>query len=123
MSIASIEPDADLLFHSSVYITSLQPYNLDRLLHRGVYDVAGEFKAPFKWTFRKALQKLIGITPEYTLGDKVIAWSVVGYAIVYKFGLCYGKEKEILRKASCSLSTVATTPTAPQQLWEPPWVS
>ncbi|PTX93928.1 sodium:panthothenate symporter [Spartobacteria bacterium LR76] len=71
------------------FLTQKQPYNLDRLLHRGVYDVAGEFKEPFKWTFRNAFQKLIGITPEYTLGDKVIAWSVVGYAIVYKFGLCF----------------------------------
>jgi len=71
------------------FLTQKQLYNLDRLLHRGVYDVAGEFKAPFKWTFRNALQKFNGITPEYTLGDKVIAWSVVGYAIVYKFGLCF----------------------------------
>jgi hypothetical protein len=55
-----------------------------------VYDVAGEYKPPFKWTIRNAFQKLIGITPEYTIGDKVIAWSVFGYAIIYKFGLCFG---------------------------------
>lgn len=71
-------------------LTQRKPFNLDRLLHRGVYDVAGEYKPPFKWTIRNACQKLIGITPEYTLGDKIIAWSVFGYAIVYKFGLCFG---------------------------------
>ena len=70
-------------------LTQRKPFNLDRLLHRGAYDVAGEYKEPFKWSMRTAFQKLIGITPEYTLGDKVISWSVVGYAIVYKFGLCF----------------------------------
>ncbi len=70
-------------------LTQRKPFNLDRLLHRGKYDVAHEYKAPFKWSLRNAAQKLIGITPEYTLGDKIIAWSVFGYAIVYKFGLCF----------------------------------
>ncbi|QYY37281.1 hypothetical protein [Ruficoccus sp. ZRK36] len=70
-------------------LTQRKPFNLDRLLHRGVYDVAGEYKAPFKWSLRSAFQKIIGITPEYTLGDKIIAWSVFSYAIIYKFGLCF----------------------------------
>ncbi|EIP96559.1 Na+/panthothenate symporter [Opitutaceae bacterium TAV1] len=64
-------------------------YNLDRLLHRGIYAVEGEKKLKEAWTFRNFLGKLAGITPEYTRGDKVIAWSVVGYAIIYKFGLCF----------------------------------
>ena len=33
--------------------------------------------------------KLIGITPEYSTGDKVIAWSYFGYSIVYRFGLTF----------------------------------
>lgn len=70
-------------------LTQRQPYNLDRLLHRGEYDVAHEYKEPFKWTLGNACQKLIGITPEYSLGDRIIAWSVFGYAIVYKFGFCF----------------------------------
>ena len=71
------------------FLTQRKPFNLDRLLHRGVYDIAQEYKAPFKWTLGNAAGKLIGITPEYTRGDKIIAWSVFGYAIVYKFGLCF----------------------------------
>ncbi len=70
-------------------LTQKKLFNLDRLLHRGEYDVAGEYKEPFRWSLRTAFQKLIGITPEYTLGDKIISWSVVGYAIFYKFGLCF----------------------------------
>lgn len=70
-------------------LTYKQPYNLDRLLHRGVYDVEGKVKPPFKWTPGNVARALVGITPEYTRGDKIIAWSVVGYAIVYKFGLCF----------------------------------
>lgn len=70
-------------------ITQREPYNLDRLLHRGKYDVANEYKEPFKWTVGNAVKKLVGITPEYTRGDRIITWSVFGYAIVYKFGLCF----------------------------------
>ena len=70
-------------------LTQRQPYNLDRLLHRGEYDVAGEYKEPFKWTLGNVFKKLIGITPEYTFGDRFIAWSVFGYAIVYQFGFCF----------------------------------
>ncbi|WP_269522383.1 sodium:solute symporter family protein [Coraliomargarita parva] len=70
-------------------LTQRRPFNLDRLLHRGVYDVAHEYKEPLKWTIGNAFKKLIGITPEYTLGDRIIAWSVFGYALIYKFGLCF----------------------------------
>lgn len=70
-------------------LTLKTPYNMDRLLHRGVYDVEGKTKEPFRWTPGNVARSIIGITSEYTLGDKIIAWSVVGYAIVYKFGLCF----------------------------------
>jgi Na+/proline symporter len=70
-------------------LTYKKPYNLDRLLHRGVYDVEGREKIKTPWNMRTVWGKLVGITPEYTRGDKIIAWSVVGYAIVYKFGICF----------------------------------
>jgi Na+/proline symporter len=70
-------------------VTYRKPYNLDRLLHRGIYDVEGREKIKTPWNIKTVWGKLVGITPEYTRGDKIIAWSVVGYAIVYKFGLCF----------------------------------
>lgn len=70
-------------------LTRKQPYDLDRLLHRGSYNINGEHKEPFSWSVSHILDKIVGITPEYTRGDRIIAWSVVGYAIIYKFCLCF----------------------------------
>jgi SSS family solute:Na+ symporter len=78
-----------LAYVAGSLLTQRKPYNLDRLLHRGVYDVAQEYKPPFQWSLRNAASKLIGITPEFTRGDKIISWAVFGYAIVYKFGLSF----------------------------------
>ena len=38
---------------------------------------------------RNLFSRLIGITPEYTLGDKVIAYSVFFYSVVYSVGIIF----------------------------------
>ena len=65
-----------------------KPYDLDKLLHRGKY---ADQPAPprMEWTFRNVFAKLIGITSEYTLGDKIIAYSVFIYSIGYHFILVF----------------------------------
>ncbi len=70
-------------------ITYRKPYNLDRLLHRGEYnlDETKDIRSP--WTWKSVWGKLIGITPDYTKGDKIIAWAVFGYAFVYQIGICF----------------------------------
>ncbi|EIP98359.1 Na+/proline symporter [Opitutaceae bacterium TAV1] len=70
-------------------LTCRAPYNLDRLLHRGIYAIDGEKKIQSPWKWRNILSRLISINPEYTRGDKIIAWSVFGYSIVYKMGFCF----------------------------------
>ena len=70
-------------------LTQKEPFNLDRMLHRGIYSDSGEVKAPEKMTFRKALGKMVGITAEYSKGDKIIAWSVFWYSFVYHFLICF----------------------------------
>ena len=62
-----------------------EPFNLDRMLHRGKYALDGERKITSRWTWRNLYNKLIGITPEYSFWDKVIAWSYFGYSMVYRF--------------------------------------
>ena len=68
------------------WLTCKEPFNLDRMLHRGKYAIEGESKpAVFKWSVKNVFARLIGITPEYSKGDKVIAWSVFSYSIIYQF--------------------------------------
>lgn len=69
-------------------VTYRKPYNLDRLLHRGEY-ADGEQEQQIKWSVKTMWNKLIGITSEYTLGDRIIAWSVFTYNIIYKLLLAF----------------------------------
>ena len=69
------------------YLT-YKPYNLDKLLHRGAYADSPE-PPKERWTFRNIFSRIIGITSEYTLGDKIIAYSVFGYSIVYQIGVVF----------------------------------
>ena len=71
------------------WLTCKEPFNLDRMLHRGIYSIEGEKKIHSKWTLRTVFSKLIGITPEYTLGDKILAWSVFSYSLIYKFLIAF----------------------------------
>ncbi|MBO7329513.1 MAG: sodium:panthothenate symporter [Lentisphaeria bacterium] len=68
------------------YLTCRKPFNLERMLYRGKYAIEGESKpAVFKWSVKNVFSRLLGITPEYSKGDKVIAWSVFIYSIIYQF--------------------------------------
>jgi Na+/proline symporter len=67
------------------YLTMKEPFNLERMLHRGIYNIDGDKKERLKWSFHTVFSKLLGITKEYTIGDKVIAWSFFFYSFVYGF--------------------------------------
>ena len=69
------------------YLT-YKPYDLDKLLHRGKY-ADGPEPVKEKWTLRNIFSKIIGITPEYTRGDKIIAYSVFFYSVVYSVGILF----------------------------------
>ncbi len=73
-------------------LTRRKPYNLERMLHRGKYSIDGARpvgKEGTRWTWRTAMGKLIGITPEFTRGDKIISWSVFLFTFGYQIGLCF----------------------------------
>lgn len=70
-------------------LTCRKPYDLDRLLHRGKYKPDGEKDvSETSWSMKNFFSKLVGITPEYTTGDRIIAWSVFGYSIVFQVFIC-----------------------------------
>ena len=75
-----------LLYIVVSLITCRKPFPLDRMLHRGVYNVNPEKKdIRTRLTWRTLLDHLVSITPEYTRGDKAIAWGVFAYSILYQF--------------------------------------
>ena len=65
-------------------LTYKEAYNLDRLFHKGIYG-DGHDVAPSPWTWKNLYSKLIGITPEYTRTDRVIAWVVFSTSIILSF--------------------------------------
>ncbi len=84
-------------------------FDLDRLLHRGRYaadaenesgathQMKGDAEHQSSFTFpRRAaafaarmLQRIVGIDDEYTIGDKIIAWSVFAYSVCWQFGFAF----------------------------------
>jgi hypothetical protein len=42
-----------------------------------------------KWTLKNVFSKLIGITPAYTKGDRVIAYALFSYSFIYRFCILF----------------------------------
>ncbi len=71
-------------------LVTYKPFDLDKLLHRGIYSDNPEVEVvKEKWSFRKIMNTLVCISPEYTTGDKVISWSVFIYTFVYQLLLTF----------------------------------
>jgi hypothetical protein len=73
------------LYCAVSWLTMKEPFNLDRMLHRGVYNLDHDKKERLQWSLHTIFNKLLGVTKEYTTGDKVIAWSFFLYSFVYNF--------------------------------------
>ena len=66
-------------------LTCKEPFNLERMLHRGKYNLDHLNQEKSAWNLKTVFGKLIGITPEYSFWDQVVAYSIFGYSIVYQF--------------------------------------
>ena len=75
------------LYVAVSYLTMKEPFNLDRMLHRGKYNIDGENKEELKLTLHHIFSKILGITKDYTTGDKVIAYAFFIQSFVWGF-LC-----------------------------------
>ncbi len=62
-----------------------RPFDLEHMLHRS----PGASQVRRKINFRKLHELLVGITPDYTRGDRIIAWSIFGYSFIYMFMLSF----------------------------------
>ena len=83
-----------MLFTTVLYLivaklTQKEPFNIERMLHRGIYNVDGEEKGVAKWTLKNIFSNLIGITPEFSRSDKFIAYGVFFYDFIWRFFICF----------------------------------
>lgn len=70
------------------WLTCRTPYNLDRMLHRGIYSdhkAVDTVPTPHRTFYQKFCHIVIGITPEYTLGDKIISYAAFINTFVINF--------------------------------------
>ena len=76
-----------LLYIVVSLITCKKPFNMDKMLHRGIYEDPNEPHKNLKveWNLRSVFKNLIGITPEYTKGDRWIAYGIFILSFVYGF--------------------------------------
>ena len=74
-----------LIYITVSKLTCKEPFNLDRMLHRGKYNLDNLNQQQFAWSWKNVMNKLITITPQYTFWDRVIARSIFIYSIVYRF--------------------------------------
>ena len=68
------------------YCTCKKPFNMDRMLHRGVYSLDPN-KKDFKvsWRPKDIVKNMLGISPEYTRGDRFIAYGIFFHSFIYTF--------------------------------------
>ena len=79
-----------IAYFAGSLISYRKPYNLEKMLHRGEYADPNEPPKPKNlWSGASILSRILSITPDYTRGDKIIAWCAVIWSLVYGFGVCF----------------------------------
>ena len=86
----------EFLFFSNIFTIALYAivslatckadFNMDRMLHRGAYADGATLPPPKRdWSVRGVCKALLGITPEYTKGDRAIAYAYFFHNFIYGF--------------------------------------
>lgn len=75
-----------IIVYITVSLAGRKVFNMDKLLHRGKYRIEGEELEKNDLSFRGVIKTLVGIDSEYSRGDRILAWSVFFYSIVWGFG-------------------------------------
>jgi hypothetical protein len=78
-----------LLYWAVSALTHKENFNLERMLHRGKYALDEKREITSAWSWKNVYNKLIGITPEYSRTDKVIAWSFFIFTFIYQFAILF----------------------------------
>ena len=80
-----------LLYVGISLLTCKAPFNMNRMLHRGIYRAKSEaVQAPERLTAKTFfLRRMLGIDHQYTRGDRILAWSVFLWSFGFGFIVCF----------------------------------
>jgi SSS family solute:Na+ symporter len=67
----------------SSLVTYREDFNLERMLHRGVYAPATAVESPRANPGKVGWGRLIGLDENFNLGDKCIAWALFGWGLFW----------------------------------------
>ena len=73
-------------------LTCRKPFDLDAMLHRDNRQQSAAIdsnRQQSKNLLRQLVSRIVGITPAYSSGDRIIAWGVFFYSFVFMFGVCF----------------------------------
>ncbi len=70
-------------------LTLKKPFNLERMLHRGIYNTDADKKELSKWSLKTFKTKMFGITDDYTRGDRFFAKALFVYSFIYTFLIAF----------------------------------
>ena len=77
---------ACLVYAITSVLTCRENFNMERMLHRGVYAVESEKKFETKSKTRVTWGRLIGLDEHFTFGDKLLAGGLFGWSMLW-FGV------------------------------------
>jgi len=80
---------AILLYVVVSLLTCRKPFNLEKMLYRGIYGKSGKEIPKTVFSFKKLFIAMTGVNDEYTRGDKILAWSCFIYSFIYTFLICF----------------------------------
>ena len=75
-----------VLYFGLSLLTGREPFNMDRMFHRGKYRREGQEVVAEKFSWKTLYKFFIGIDSQYTKGDKILAWSVFIWSFGWGFG-------------------------------------
>ena len=76
-----------ILYAGISLLGSREEFNMGRMLHRGKYRREGEVEVVQEaLTLKNAYRKILGIDSQYSRGDRILAWSVFLYSMLWGFG-------------------------------------
>jgi len=74
---------ASLAYVGFSLVTCRENFNMERMLHRGIYAVESEKKFETKSRSRVSIGKLIGLDEHFTFGDKILAGGLFGWSMLW----------------------------------------